>query len=169
MDERQIDKLLTRISTGDNEAFEELYEKTKRGVFSFVYSYLDNYASTEDVMQTVYLKIKLNIDKYKQGTNGRAWMLQIAKNLALNELKRRKNAEYNDGLISSEPTVALSGEVTDTMRRTLTVEERQIVILHVLWGYKHREIAKELGVPTGTVTSKYKRSVSKMQAALKEV
>ena len=63
MDERQIDKLLTRISTGDNEAFEELYEKTKRGVFSFVYSYLDNYASTEDVMQTVYLKIKLNIDK----------------------------------------------------------------------------------------------------------
>lgn len=168
MDERQIDKLLVRVSNGDNDAFEELYDKTKRGVFSFVYSYLKNYESTEDVMQTVYLKVKLNIDKYRHGTNGRAWMLEIAKNLSFNEIKRRKSTEYKDGLVSSSTVREPSGEVTDVMRRVLSEEEQRIVILHVLWGYKHREIARELGVPTGTVTSKYKRSINKMQQALKE-
>lgn len=170
MDERQIDKLLARIASGDNQAFEELYDKTRRGVFSFIYSYLNNYESTEDVMQTVYLKVKLNIDKYRLGTNGRAWLLEIAKNLALNEIKQRKSAEYKDELIGGNAAVqAPTGEITDIMRRTLTEEEQRIVILHVLWGYKHREIARIMDVPTGTITSKYKRSISKMQQALKEV
>ncbi len=168
MDERQIDRLLVRISSGDNRAFEEFYEKTKRGVFSFVYSYLKNYESTEDVMQTVYLKVKLNIDKYRRGSNGRAWLLEIAKNLSLNELKRRKSTEYKDGLITASKTPEPSGEVTEIMKRVLSEEEQRIVVLHVLWGYKHKEIAKELGVPTGTVTSKYKRSINKMQQTLKE-
>ena len=169
MDERQTDKLLIRISQGDNDAFVEFYELTRRGVFTFLYSYLNNYALVEDVMQTVYLKVKLNIDKYASGTNGRAWLLQIAKNSALNELRKRKSVEYKDGLIAGEvKQFAPSGEITDVMRRVLTEEEQRIVILHVLWGYKHREIARELDVPTGTVTSKYKRSISKMRQALKE-
>lgn len=169
MDERQIDKLLTRISLGDNNAFEELYENTRRGVFSFVYSYVKNYESAEDVMQAVYLKVKLNIHRYRHGTNGRAWMLEIAKNLALNEIKRRNDVAYKDDVLNTTVVHMCSGEITDVMQRTLSEEEQRIVILHVLWGYKHREIARILGVPTGTVTSKYKRSINKMQQALKEV
>jgi len=165
VDERQIDKLLIKISQGDNEAFERLYEGTKKGVFSFVYSYAENYACAEDVMQTVYLKVKIHISSYKKGTNGRAWLLQIAKNEALNELKKRKKTQSCEN-----PTEKFEqlGYLTDIMRRVLTNEELQIVILHVLWGYKHREIAEELKCPTGTVTSKYKRSIQKLQNALKE-
>lgn len=167
MDERQVDKLLVKISQGDNAAFGELYEKTKRGVFSFLYSYLKNYENTEDAMQTVYLKIKLNIAGYKHGTNGRAWVLQIAKNQALNELNRQKRTDsLEDKIIAVSPQV--SEGVTDVMQRTLTDEEQRIVVLHVLWGYKHREIAQQFGCPTGTVTSKYKRSIAKLREALKE-
>lgn len=173
MDGRQIDKLLTRISRGDNAAFAELYEKTRRGVFSFLYSYLKNYEDTEDAMQTVYLKVKLNATQYRRGTNGRAWMLQIAKNLALNELKARERALWEEPPgEATEPSEtiepALSLGITDVMNRVLTEEERYVVNLHVLWGYKHREIAKEMHCPTGTVTSKYKRSISKLKTALKE-
>lgn len=168
MDEKQTDKLLVEIANGDNDAFVEFYEQTKRGVFSFLYSYLNNYAAVEDVMQTVYLSVKLNIRQYRAGTNGRAWLLQIAKNLALNELKKRKTTEYKDGLIACSDRQEPSGEINDLMKRVLTEEERRIIILHVLWGYKHREIAAIIGLPTGTVTSKYKRSINKMQQALKE-
>ena len=58
MKKAEIDKLLQKTAKGDNAAFERLYEKTKRGVFAFLYTYLQNYADTEDAMQTVYLKIK---------------------------------------------------------------------------------------------------------------
>ena len=54
------------------------------------------------------------------------------------------------------------------MQRVLTEEEQRIVTLHVVWNYKHREIAEMLGVPTGTVTSKYKRSIEKLKNAFKE-
>lgn len=168
MDERQVDKLLVKISRGDNVAFEDLYNNTRRGVFSFLYSYFKNYEDTEDAMQTVYLKVKLNIAQYSHGTNGRAWLLQIAKNCALNELHKKKYEERIDENTIMPAQNAYSGEVATAMRKVLSPEEERIVILHVLWGYKHREIAKELNCPVGTVTSKYKRSISKLKEVLKE-
>ena len=167
MDVRQIDKLLVKISYGDNAAFEDLYNCTKNGVFSFLYSYFKNYENTEDAMQTVYLKVKLNIGQYVHGTNGRAWLLQIAKNQALNELNKYKRVEYGEDVaVTADPK--LSGGVAEVMQKVLSEEEQRVVTLHVLWGYKHREIAKELGCATGTVTSKYKRSIAKLKEALKE-
>ena len=168
MNERRIDYLIVRVAQGDNAAFEQLYFQTKCGVYSFVYSYMGNRADAEDVMQNTYLKIKLNADKYTAGTNGRAWILQIAKNLALNELSKRRRAESGgDGEAEAQSDFP-AGSVNDLMQRELSEEERRIVTLHVLWGYKHREIARMLGCPTGTVTSKYKRSVEKLKKALKE-
>lgn len=56
----------------------------------------------------------------------------------------------------------------EILKRELDEEEQRIVILHVLWGYKHREIAGILQCPLGTVTSKYKRAAAKLRAAWKE-
>ena len=70
---------------------------------------------------------------------------------------------------SKQPDLFARGEIMDIMRRCLNEDEIQIVTLHVLWGYKHREISRQLGIPLGTVTSKYKRSIEKMRKALKEV
>ena len=143
MQERQLDQLLLKISQGDNDAFNELYNATSRGVFAFIYAYLKNYQDSEDVLQTVYLKIKLNVNQYKQGTNARAWILQIAKNLSLNEIKKRRPASEltEDVPLPSSP---YNMGVSDVMNRVLDEEERQIIVLHVLWGYKHREIAEIL-------------------------
>lgn len=163
----ETDRLLRKIAKGDNLAFESLYLKTKRGVYAFLYSYLKNSHDTEDAMQTVYLKIKLNISSYKIGTNGRAWILQIAKNHALTLLKQNKRQEEFVENRTNEYT--FGGEITDIIERVLSEEEKRILILHVLWGYKHREIAEELSCPTGTVTSKYKRAIEKLRKELEEV
>ena len=98
-----------------------------------------------------------------------AWILQIAKNLALNEIKK-KSREVPTEEIDLGATLNEGGryEITDLMQRVLTEEEQRIVTLHVVWNYKHREIAEMLGVPTGTVTSKYKRSIEKLKNAFKE-
>ena len=88
MGQINLNKLLIAIKNGDNSAFTKLYENTKRGVFAFIYSYLKNYADAEDAMQTVYVKIKSGINGYKEGTNARAWILQIAKNHAINVLNK---------------------------------------------------------------------------------
>lgn len=168
MKANRLDSLLRSIAGGDNKAFETLYLETKRGVFAFLFTYFNHYEDTEDAMQTVYLKIKMNIDKYKPGTNARAWILQIAKNYALNEIKKSGRITYTDNLDYVEDETAVSSEgVMDVMKRVLNEEEQRIVTLHVLWNYKHREIADILECPTGTVTSKYKRAVEKLRAVIK--
>ena len=171
MDRTEIDGLLRLIALGDNDAFGRLYARTKKGVYAFLYTYFHNAADTEDAMQNVYLKIKASIASYRIGTNAKAWILQIAKNHALNELRRKKSEVVSDDVVAwNMPNeVAVSEGITDVMQKVLTEEEQRIVTLHVLWGYKHREIAKMFDCPTGSVTSKYKRSIEKMRKALKEV
>lgn len=165
--------MLRRIATGDERAFEELYTSSSKGVYAFIYSYLNNRDDTEDALQDTYLKVRYNILHYKPGTDGRAWVLEIAKNTALNELRRRKNNQTEE--LEEERTVvssAYEGDssgVTYAMQKVLTEEERRIIVLHVLWGYRHREIGNFLGVSTGTVTSKYKRAIEKLKTFLEEV
>lgn len=171
MDRTELDGLLRLIAQGDNSAFAELYARTKRGVYAFLYTYFHNAVDAEDAMQTVYLKIKTGIGGYRIGSNARAWILQIAKNQALNELRRRQRETVSDEEVQMRAPITESPThgVTDVMQRTLTEEEQRIVTLHVLWNYKHREIAEMLECPTGSVTSKYKRAIEKMREALKEV
>lgn len=170
MNKVEIDRLLTRVSAGDNVAFEKLYEKTKRGVFAFVRTYLHNDADAEDVTQTVYLKIKKGIGGYKAGTNGGAWILQIAKNHALSLLRNAKTETALDDVeyVLAVPEHEMGGGVMEVMEQVLSEEEVRIVTLHVLWQYKHREIAEMLERPTGTVTSAYKRAIEKLRKTLKE-
>lgn len=169
MENYEIDRLLVEISNGSVTAFEELYIKTRKGVFSFIYTYLQNYHDTEDAMQAVYLKIKQNIHSYAKGSNGRAWLLQIAKNYALDELRKRKQHIFSTIYSTHDHAVIEDGSIMDIMQKTLDVDELRIVTLHVLWKYKHKEIAKMLDCPTGTITSKYKRALDKMKKAIKEV
>lgn len=172
MNKREIDSALIKTASGDNDAFERLYEETKRGVYSYLFSYFDNVADCEDAMQDTYLKIKQNINRYTPGTNGLAWILQIAKNTALNAL-RSKRLRENCIVYAEEPTTGLENyelkeTLTTIMKRVLDEDEQRIIILHAIWGYKHKEIAKIMDKPVGTVTSKYKRAVDKLKTAWKE-
>ena len=170
---REIDRLLVRVAAEDNDALEELYLKTKNGIFAFLYTYLGQFEATEDALQTVFLKIKLHASQYTPGTNGRAWILQIAKNTALTELNRNSRTTPLTELDENDPALIVTPDfdcrsVSATMKRVLTEEEQQIVTLHVLWGYRHREIGQLYGLPIGTVTSKYKRALAKLKKALQE-
>ena len=94
MDKRQIDELMTKVAAGDNGAFLRLYEETRRGVYAFAYSYLGNRADAEDLAQEVYLSVKRKAYLYRPGTDARAWLFQVAKNLCLDELRRRKRRAH---------------------------------------------------------------------------
>ena len=145
---------------GDEDAFREFYLVTKKGIFAFLYGYYGHYQDTEDAMQDVYVQLRRNVLMYRPGTDARAWFMQMAKYKALNDLKRAKRTVLtSDEVLINVPVEdrERSGVATEALTRALNETEREIVIMHVMWGYKHREIAKHLDLPLGTVTSKYKR------------
>ena len=163
MEKREIDLLVLRVSAGDDKAFETLYGKMQRGVFAFAYTYLGNYADAEDAVQETFLTVKRKAGLYRAGSDGRAWIFQIAKNYCLDEIRKRKLRREREDAPVLEPYAEPRLPLLSEMVKELDADEKEIVILHAVWGYKHREIAEITGAPLGTVTWKYPRAIEKLK------
>lgn len=169
MGNNKLNAYAARMKEGDEEAFALLYESTKKGVFSFVYSVTRDYEVSEELMQETYVRVKQNIRSYREG-NFSAWLLMIARNLAYNHVRRAKretplpeNPPEREYRMEEDGTPVL-----DAVKAVLGEEEGQIVVLHAVGGYKHREIAKMLNKPLGTVTWTYKNALEKLRKYLEE-
>ena len=64
MNQKEIDYLILQIPQMDN-AFDELYEKTKTSVFAYIMSIIKNYDDSRDIFQEVYVKLYLAAKNYK--------------------------------------------------------------------------------------------------------
>ena len=164
------ENLILLMAKGDGNAFREFYDATSSVVFGFALSILKNRHDAEDVMHDAYIKAFTNASSYKPMGKPLAWMLTIVKNLCYNKLRSGKIcediAEYEDQIVSEFQEDVTDRAVLEQALSILDPEERQIVILHAVSGMKHREIAELLGMPTGTVLSKYNRSLAKMRKEL---
>ncbi len=173
MEHNELDALLIATSKGDNLAFAQFYEKTIKGVYVFAYSYLKEKTQAEDISQETYLQVKLKAHTYRAGSNARAWLLQIVKNLCIDEIRKKSRIEKNVADEKEYQNASYSpfdeGSAVEYMLNVLTEEEKQIVIMHVFWGYKHKEIAKELSKPLGTVLWRYNGAIKKLKSYKEEV
>ena len=174
MNKRELNELVAKIQEGDEYSFSLLYNETYKGVFSFIYSIILNYEDSEDLMQETFIKIRQNIQSYKLGTNVSSWMLQIAKNLTIDFLRKEKKKntttlECIENVIpAKESNIEQKIYLHDKLNEYLPEIERQIVILHIINGYKNREIAKLLKIPLGTVLWKYNRAMKILKEKLEE-
>lgn len=166
--------LISRIANGDVLAFENLYELTEQTVYAFILSILKNPHDAQDIMQDTYVQIRASAHLYKKQGKPLAWIFTIAKNLCLMKLRTTgktsdtplEELEDSNYLASSEQVQTEDRIVLQTALEILKEEEREIVILHAVSGMKHREIAKNLGMPLSTVLSKYNRSLKKLKKYL---
>lgn len=175
MDRITLDTTMLRIARGDEVAFEELYNSTKTGLYSFVLSICGDHHMAEDVMQSTYIRIRLSAKMYKAGSNTLAWIYTIAKNLTFNELNRRKREialdfDTNGGNFGGHYTIddAVSSPLLSIIKNELNPTEAQIISLHLISGFKHREIAEMLEKPLGTVLWAYKNALNKIKSKYSE-
>lgn len=171
---KEIDEsLFERIGDEDSKALEELYIKTERTMYAYVLSLVKNHEQALDIVQETYLKIRTSAHLYKSMGKPLAWMFTIAKNLYFSRLrveKRYSNYEYEEienSLDFSYVTNKVDKIVLESAMKILSTEEREIVMLYVVSGMKHREIAKNLDLPLPTSLSKYYRAIKKLKKYLK--
>jgi RNA polymerase sigma-70 factor (ECF subfamily) len=81
--------LMLRVSEGDIAAFETLVEKYKQPVFNMVCRTLHDAAEAEDVAQNVFIQVHKSARRYRVTARFSTWLFTIARNLCLNELRRR--------------------------------------------------------------------------------
>ena len=165
---RTLDASLARLAAGDTAALGGLYCATSTAVYGFALSILKSPQDAEDVLCECYLRVHGAALSYRACGKPLAWMLTITRNLCLARLQDRQRVVQppEDWERYWEAQEALGPEdrlVLAECMRHLSDEERQIVVLHAVAGFKHREIASLLSLALPTVLSKYHRALKKLQ------
>jgi RNA polymerase sigma-70 factor, ECF subfamily len=81
--------LMLRVKRGDRAAFASLVEKYRQPLFNFIYRTLRDETEAEDVAQTVFLQVYKSRARYQRTAKFSTWLFTIARNLCLNEIRRR--------------------------------------------------------------------------------
>lgn len=81
--------LMLRVKRGDRAAFAELVEKYKQPLFNFICRTLRDEAESEDLAQNVFLQVYKSRQRYQHTAKFSTWLFTIARNLCLNEIRRR--------------------------------------------------------------------------------
>jgi RNA polymerase sigma-70 factor, ECF subfamily len=81
--------LMLRVKQGDAAAFEKLVEKYKQPVINLLYRTVRDLTEAEDLAQNVFVQVFKSADRYRVEAKFTTWLFTIARNLSLNEIRRR--------------------------------------------------------------------------------
>ena len=163
----------TRTSTLD---FEALYRAVRDDVYAYVATLLRDRAAAEDVTAAAFERAYRKQRSYKAARGSeRAWLFGIARNAALDELRRRKRA----ATMETEPAADAPGpddEAERALRRAalrvalagLAPRDRELIALKFHAGLDNAELAAVLGCSTTNAGTRLHRAVEKLRKAMTE-
>jgi RNA polymerase sigma factor (sigma-70 family) len=160
-------------------AFDALYRSTAADVFSYVVSLVHDRSAAEDVTAQVFERAYRKRHRYDPGRGSeRAWIFGIARNAALDELRRRgRTAALH--VDPADPTAQdalgrAAGEEDEAVRRRAVVRaglgsleprERELVTLKFHAGLSYAEIGELLGISESNAGTRVHRAVTKLRKA----
>jgi len=183
MDERGAspDAALVRmLLQNDVSAFEKIYDKYSRIVYSLVLRIVQQSGPSEEVVQDVFLQLWRNSAQY-DATRGpfAPWLLTLARNRALDTLRlkserQRRLENQSDELFSvvvapqyeKELDEKRRGERVRSLVGELNPQQKRAIELAYFQGLSHTEIAAELKEPLGTVKSWIRNGLMRLREAL---
>jgi len=162
-----LETLLTRCRRGDDLAWEALVRQYQSQVYGMAFHYMRNTDDARDLAQEIFVRVyqKLDTAPDKEFV---PWMLRVARNLCIDQLRRKKarppasdlQADEQLDLHADGPSPEDSW-ATDERKRlvyralgAMSEQGREIILLKEIQGLSVQEIANLLGAPVGTVKSR---------------
>ena len=154
--------LVRRAQAGDSQAFGTLVDRYMRAAYAVSLSVTGRHDDAEDAAQEGIIVALERLDDCRAPDRFAGWLMTIVRNRARN-LVRREVLRDTDAV---PETAAARGRTPEKATEHAELQERlgialkrlpevqrEIVLLHDLEGWRHREIAEHLGIPSGTVRS----------------
>ena len=168
------EQLVHALRQGTEEAFDYLYENYSGALYTVILTIIKEPETASDVLQEVFIKIWKQIGSY-DNSKGRlfTWMMRISRNAAIDVVRSkefRKNSQNLDLNESVYDSTSVEIKTDDIGLRKLVSqlkpENRAIVEMSYFEGYTHAEIAKQLGIPEGTVKSRLRAGLLQLKHVL---
>ena len=171
--------VLARVSAGELNALEELYDRYRTMAYSIAYRITADATLAEDVVQDAFLGAWRNAGRYLEGRGSvKTWLLSIVHHRAVDAIRRRRpTTELPEA--EAPPPISLQvpdvwAEVAGRLDRedvlaalsSLSDVQREALELAYFGGLTQQEIAARTGTPLGTVKSRVRLGLLAMRAAL---
>lgn len=169
-----LERYLALIANGDKEALSNLYRNASSAVYGYALSILKNSHDAEDVLHDCFVNIYTAAHSYRASGKPMAWILTITRNLCLLKIRDHKKTsdipdeDWQQYITDCHEMSSDDKVVLEQCMTILTDDERQIVLLHAVAGFKHREIATHMDLALATVLSKYNRALKKLRVHLEK-
>ncbi len=167
--------------------FEKEFMPHADALYNFAYQLSYNDDDANDLVQETYMKAFRFIDSYQEGTNSKAWLFKILKNIFINEYRRKKREpekiDYDDVITFSDEDDdnsaayfdlredlfdnMMGDEITNALNK-LPIEFKTVILLCDIEGFSYEEIAKIIDIPIGTVRSRLHRARNMLKQLLKD-
>jgi RNA polymerase sigma-70 factor, ECF subfamily len=180
--------LMLRAKQGDTAAFTELVEKYKQPVINLAYRTLRDATEAEDLAQNVFVQVYKSAARYQTTAKFSTWLFTIARNLCLNEIRRRSRhpaesldaphpeqddqplQQFEDKKTFSPPESLLQGELAQNIERALEdlpENQRSALLLCRQEDLSYEEIAEVLGCSLSATKSLIHRGRETLKERLK--
>jgi RNA polymerase sigma-70 factor, ECF subfamily len=172
-------ELIERSREGDHLAFREIVERYEGRVAATIIGMLGRGAEAEDAGQETFIRLYQSLGNFRGEASLGTYVTRIAMNQALKTLKRRQTwrarffSRDDEQEPSVEPLVEQPGleeaekeRLIHRVLMELTVEYRAVIVLRMLEERSTREVAEILDIPEGTVMSRLKRGLDRMERRL---
>lgn len=172
MEEKQFSACMERMKSGDRGALHEVYEAYIGYIYTIVLQTVSNREDAEDVTSEFFMKLWRLADTYREGNGHRAWMAAIARNMAVDLLRKTKREvlteDFEDAMTENASDVSVEREVIAdvSLRQALDMlrpGEREVVHLKIMGEMTFQEIADTLKIPLGTATWRYQNAIRKLR------
>jgi RNA polymerase sigma-70 factor (ECF subfamily) len=168
---RRVSQAVKRAQLGDREAMGFLYTRYADNVYGYVLSIVRDPHEAEDVTQQVFAKLVRVIEKYEErDVPFVAWVLRVARNLAVDHLRRQRLVPVAEVRTSDEG----GGDPARDQHRNdlrealaeLPKDQREVLVLRHLAGFSPTEIATQTGRTEGSIHGLHHRGRRALRVAL---
>jgi len=180
--------LMLRVRQGDMQAFAELVEKYQQPVMNVAYRMLRDATEAEDLAQAVFVQVFKSAHRYQVSSKFSTWLFTIARNLCLNELRRRSRRptdsmeagrpgsedqpwqQFEDKKTASPPDRLLQGELEAKIGEVLgelPENQRLAILLCRQEDLSYEDIARVLGCSVSATKSLIHRGRETLKRKLK--
>lgn len=160
-------ELAARLARGDEAAFAALYDACADRLYHYVATRLGSREAAGDVVQGAFLRAVKSRRRFRGVENPVAYMFQVARNEALRAVK--KAAKPIASVDKGAPTAVDShgayddAEIVAAALGRLSADERELIELKIYSGLTFQEVAGVLGLPSGTVATRYRRALESLR------
>ena len=164
---------------GDMAAFEELYERHQRRVYSLCLRMTGNTAEAEDLAQEAFIQLYRKIGSFRGESAFTTWLHRLTVNQVLMHFRKSKGRREAPPPADESPrapgAVELHGSQSAMVDRVLLNKAiaqlppgyRAVFVLHDVFGHEHEEIARLLGCSVGTSKSQLHKARMKLRRLIR--